>query len=134
MPRWHVVWGTGRALTLRLIEKLRQCAQRQGVRLELRFEHRVERLIMQDGRVIGVAGAREDTGAAFEHFGAAVLVAAGGITGNVETDSAGNPRTSIRVGNAGFSGNFLKLESGCQQGQWARTDHAQLQPARAAGR
>jgi hypothetical protein len=47
------------------------------------------------------------------------------------TESVGNPHTTIRVGNAGFSGNFLKLESGCQQGQWARTDHAQLQPARA---
>jgi hypothetical protein len=47
------------------------------------------------------------------------------------TESVGNPHTTIRVGNAGFSGNFLKLESGCQQGQWARTDHAQLQPPRA---
>jgi hypothetical protein len=47
------------------------------------------------------------------------------------TESVGNPHTTIRVGNAGFAGNFLRLESGCQQGQWARTDHAQLQPPRA---
>jgi hypothetical protein len=47
------------------------------------------------------------------------------------TESAGNPKTTIRVGNVGFSGNFPRLESGCQQG-WARADaHAQLQPARA---
>jgi hypothetical protein len=47
------------------------------------------------------------------------------------TESVGNPHTTIRVGNAGFSGNFLKLESSCQQGQWARADHAQLAPLRA---
>jgi hypothetical protein len=48
------------------------------------------------------------------------------------TESAGNPQTTIRVGNAGFSENFLRLESGCQQSQWARIDHAQLQPSRTA--
>jgi hypothetical protein len=48
----------------------------------------------------------------------------------VATESAGNPNTTIRVGNVGFSVNFARLESGCQQG-WARADaHAQLQPAR----
>jgi hypothetical protein len=46
------------------------------------------------------------------------------------TESVGNPHTTIRVGNAGFAGNFARLESDCQQGQWARADHAQLQPVR----
>jgi hypothetical protein len=46
------------------------------------------------------------------------------------TESAGHPHTTIRVGNAGFSGNFPRLESGCQQ-VWARADaRAQLQPVR----
>jgi hypothetical protein len=46
------------------------------------------------------------------------------------TESAGNPHTTIRVGNVGFSGNFPRLESGCQQ-VWARADaRAQLQPMR----
>jgi hypothetical protein len=46
------------------------------------------------------------------------------------TESAGNPQTTIRVGNVGFSGHFPKLESGCQQG-WARAEtRAQLQPTR----
>jgi len=50
----------------------------------------------------------------------------------LETESVGNPQTTIRVGNVGFSGNFPRLESGCQQG-WTRGDaHAQLQPMRAA--
>jgi len=47
------------------------------------------------------------------------------------TESAGNPQTTIRVGNAGFSGNFLRLESDCQQGQWARADaRPPVQPMR----
>jgi hypothetical protein len=47
------------------------------------------------------------------------------------TESVGNPQTTIRVGNVGFSGNFPRLESGCQRG-WTRGDaHAQLQPMRA---
>ena len=46
------------------------------------------------------------------------------------TESAGNPKTTIRVGNAGFSGSYAKLESGCQQVQRPRVD-AQLQPMRA---
>jgi hypothetical protein len=44
------------------------------------------------------------------------------------TESVGHPHTTIRVGNAGFAGNLLKLESSCQQGHWARADaHAQPQ-------
>jgi hypothetical protein len=47
------------------------------------------------------------------------------------TESAGNPQTTIRVGNAGFAGNFTRLESECQQGQWGRADaRAQAQPVR----
>jgi hypothetical protein len=54
----------------------------------------------------------------------------GAASMTLATASTGNPQTTIRVGNVGFSGNFPRLESGCQQG-WARADaHAQLQPAR----
>jgi hypothetical protein len=45
------------------------------------------------------------------------------------TESAGNPQTTIRVGNVGFSGNFPRLESGCQQG-WARAAPAESDAAR----
>jgi len=78
VARWHIVWGTGLALTLRLIEQL----QAHADRLELRFEHRVERLLVDGARVVGVAGVRETDGRTFELHGSAVLVAAGGITGD----------------------------------------------------
>jgi hypothetical protein len=46
------------------------------------------------------------------------------------TESAGNPQTNIRVGNVGFASSFSKLEASCQQGQWARADHAPQMPSR----
>jgi hypothetical protein len=46
------------------------------------------------------------------------------------TESAGNPHTTIRVGNVGFSASFRRLESDCQQSQWPRADaRAPSQPA-----
>ena len=83
VPRWHIVWGTGHVLVDRLIEALQAQPRACGrARLQTRFGHRVERLLFEAGRVCGVAGVQEDDGAPFEHRGAAVLVASGGITGD----------------------------------------------------
>jgi hypothetical protein len=38
----------------------------------------------------------------------------------LETDSVGNPRTIIRVGNAGFGHSFRELEKGCKEPQRVR--------------
>ncbi len=40
----------------------------------------------------------------------------------LETESTGNPRTVIRVGNAGFGRNFQDLEKSCAQASRGRTD------------
>jgi len=53
------------------------------------------------------------------------LAADGPASMTLATESAGSPQTNIRVGNVGFASNFPKLESSCQQGQWAHADHAQ---------
>ncbi len=87
VPRWHIVWGTGETLVLRLLQGLHRASDE---RLTLRFGHRVDRFLVEDGRVVGVAGAcefadghgREDAGAPFEHRASVVLIAAGGITGD----------------------------------------------------
>jgi len=78
VARWHIVWGTGQTLVQRLIERLRGHADR----LELHFAHRVERLLVDGARVVGVAGVREADGQGFELHGPAVLVSAGGIAGD----------------------------------------------------
>lgn len=84
VPRWHIVWGAGRHLTLRLIDALRQAGRVAGDgALELRFAHRVERLLLEDGRVSGVAGSHETTGEPFECRAADVVLATGGVTGDL---------------------------------------------------
>jgi len=46
----------------------------------------------------------------------------------LETDSTGNPRTVVRVGNAGFERSFRELEKACGQTQRNRLDaHAQME-------
>ena len=78
VARWHIVWGTGYELTRHLIARL----QAHSEFLELCFDHRVERLLTQDGRVVGVAGAVEGSDRPFAFHGSSVLVAAGGIGGD----------------------------------------------------
>ena len=48
----------------------------------------------------------------------------------LETESIGNPRTVIRIGNAGFERNFADLENACDQAQRDRMadTHAQNEP------
>lgn len=93
VPRFHVTWGTGPAVLAPFIARARQ-AERAG-RLEFRFRHRVDALVMEDGAVVGVRGAqltasnvdrgvkssREPVGD-FELRAAAVVMATGGIGGN----------------------------------------------------
>jgi hypothetical protein len=46
----------------------------------------------------------------------------------IETDSAGNPRTSIRVGNAGFGRNFRDFDRVCSQAHGHAGSQAQSAP------
>jgi len=82
VPRFHLVWGTGQRLVEVLARRL--LAHPQRARLELRFGHRVERLLTHDGAVTGCAGRTETEGAAFEARGECVVIAAGGANGAIE--------------------------------------------------
>ncbi|TQJ48731.1 FAD-binding dehydrogenase [Phycicoccus sp. SLBN-51] len=93
VPRFHIVWGTGPGVLEPFIRRVRQ-AQATG-RLELRFRHRVDELVLSDGAVTGVRGAvlarddaergrptNRDVTGPFELAAQAVLVSSGGIGGN----------------------------------------------------
>ena len=82
VPRFHIVWGTGHVLALNLIARLR--GHHHAGRLHLLFEQRVERLLIENGRVIGAAGVSESGGQAFEHRAGVVIVAAGGLNGDLD--------------------------------------------------
>ncbi len=81
VPRWHIVWGTGYQLAVTLCERL--LAHPRHERLECRFGHRVEELIVEDGTVTGCRGRTEDGGEEFEAGTAPVVIAAGGINGDL---------------------------------------------------
>jgi hypothetical protein len=82
VPRFHLVWGTGRALSDCLVGRLLAHPRRDL--LELRFGHRVDSLVTRAGRVAGLAGATEPGGEPFEIECESVVIAAGGINGDIE--------------------------------------------------
>ncbi len=82
VPRFHLVWGTGRVLTETLIDRLLNHPRREL--LELRFGHRADSLVRHAGVVCGIQGATEPDGRPFEVTCEAVVIAAGGINGDIE--------------------------------------------------
>lgn len=82
VPRFHLVWGTGQALIETLTGRLLNHPQRE--RLELRFGHRVDSLVIAGGRVTGLNGVIEPDGRPFEVSAESVVIAAGGINGDLE--------------------------------------------------
>jgi len=82
VPRFHLVWGTGRALSNVLVARLLGHPRRNL--LSLRFGHRVDAITTRAGRVAGFSGATEPAGVPFEVDCESVVVAAGGINGDVE--------------------------------------------------
>ena len=82
VPRYHIVWGTGHHLLKTLITELSQ--HRNASRLTCLFGHKAEALLMQERSGAGVRGVVEKTGQAFELNAPVVLVASGGINGNIE--------------------------------------------------
>jgi predicted oxidoreductase len=82
VPRWHIVWGTGHELQVVLNQHLLSRPNRD--RLQLRFEHRVESLVTTNGRVTGCRGVLEGAGQEFEASGETVVIASGGINGDLD--------------------------------------------------
>ncbi|GIZ41398.1 hypothetical protein CKM354_000470300 [Cercospora kikuchii] len=96
VPRFHLTWGTGPEV-LRIFVKEVLKAKKKGL-VEFRYRHMVEEIIVEDGVARGVRGKvlepcdHVERGAKtsrtvvdeFEVTGRAVVIATGGIGGNVE--------------------------------------------------
>ena len=93
VPRFHITWGTGPGILEPFIRIVRSGVE-QGL-VELRFRHRVDRLVTKGGAVVGAAGkvlapdaaergeaSNRDEVDDFEVSAQAVVVASGGIGGN----------------------------------------------------
>jgi flavocytochrome c len=77
VPRWHRPQGFGKLLAIRLYE----AAQKAGVEQWL-FDLRIETILEQDGRAIGVSGNNRATGEKIEIYGKTVVMATGGFAGS----------------------------------------------------
>ncbi len=82
VPRWHVVWGTGHELSTVMVNAL--LAHPNADLLTHKFSHRVESLLTSNGAVTGVTGQLETDGTAFQAQGEAVIIASGGINGDID--------------------------------------------------
>jgi len=79
VPRWHIAWGIGKGLVATLLQHLDAHPHRAN--LQIRFGHRVERLLQNGGTVCGCAGRLESGDDEFTAKADAVLLTAGGICG-----------------------------------------------------
>ncbi|HDP79605.1 MAG TPA: FAD-binding dehydrogenase [Spirochaetes bacterium] len=82
LPRYHIAWGTGYGFTSRLIENLMNHKNRRN--LEIHFNHRVTGIETSGGAVCGLSGEVEGTGEPFEVKADVVVIAAGGLGGNLK--------------------------------------------------
>ena len=82
VPRYHILWGTGVGLVERFVEML--AAHRHRDRLHYVFGCRVDELVDEGSRVAGCRGEIEATGERREFLGDHVVVATGGINGNLQ--------------------------------------------------
>lgn len=82
VPRYHILWGTGRELVQVLIERLLNHPDRD--RLTLLHGHRATGLDFEDGRAVGCHGLCEAFSCAFRVRAENVVIATGGVNGSVE--------------------------------------------------
>lgn len=82
LPRYHIIWGTSQRMMEVLIATLR--TQPRRANLQLVFRYRVDALTYRNGTVTGCSGLDEETGAPFDMEADHVIVASGGITGNLD--------------------------------------------------
>ena len=83
VPRFHMVWGTGWELVYTMIRHLKN-HPKAATHLQCVYEHRVKEILSQESGVYGVRGEIESVGRPFEAHGEQIVVATGGINGNIE--------------------------------------------------
>jgi predicted oxidoreductase len=90
VPRFHLAWGAARRMVTAVWEAIESHPRRSA--FEIRFRHRVTRLHEDGGAVTGCEGVAEDSGEEFEVQADAVVLASGGIGGNLDKVRSNWPR------------------------------------------
>ncbi|MBI2383419.1 MAG: FAD-binding dehydrogenase [Gammaproteobacteria bacterium] len=90
VPRYHVVWGTSQRMTRDLLRAVREHAHRD--RLQILCDHTVTGMLRRGESVCGCVGVRGDDREEFTVEAEHVVLASGGITGNLDKVRANWPR------------------------------------------
>ncbi len=90
VPRYHIVWGTARELTRRMIAALRAADGGSG-RLSVLHRHRITALDHEAGTIAGAQAVDEHSGATLRLRAPVVVLAMGGINGGHEQARANWP-------------------------------------------
>ncbi len=116
VPRWHIAWGTGFGIIESIVAALENHPRRE--KLEIAYGHRVERLLVDAGRVTGCAGKLEGNGDDFEARSDHVVLASGGICGGDLSkvkanwyEAWGKPPSTLLKGSHRFADGLLHDEA-----------------------
>ncbi len=82
LPRYHIIWGTGQHLVRTLIGELE--SNPNSGNISYLFDHKVNLLLTDNQAICGLRGVNEKSGEPFEVEADIVLVASGGINGDIE--------------------------------------------------
>lgn len=82
VPRWHIAWGTGQGIVDALVNHLETHPNRR--KLKMKFGHKVDGLVSTGGQIRGCRGVYEESGKEFEVSADNIIVAAGGICGDID--------------------------------------------------
>ena len=83
LPRFHMVWGTGKGLTDDLIRGMKSHSK-AATHLKMVYRHKAEEILIEHGRVVGVRGVDELAGVPFVAKGENTIIATGGMGGNID--------------------------------------------------
>lgn len=79
VPRWHITWGTGYDLTQKVIHHLLHHPNKEH--LNIKFQHKIEAITIENKKAIGVEGVDELTNKRFHIASKNIIIATGGIMG-----------------------------------------------------
>ncbi len=82
-PRFHMVWGTGKGLTDDCIRALFS-HPRAKTELTCLYRCKAEEILMDNGAAVGISGLNELTNEPFTAKGEHIIIATGGMGGNIE--------------------------------------------------
>ncbi|MCL8008655.1 FAD-dependent oxidoreductase [Gelidibacter japonicus] len=80
VPRWHITWGTGYDLTNKVTNYLLNHPKKEH--LEIKFQHKVESIIIDNKKAVGIEVIDELTKERFNITSENIIIASGGIMGS----------------------------------------------------